>query len=75
MVIEIIFVSKEIILMISGPCTFDSTLCENEGHCINDPTMEKGFKCVCASRYGGEFCEKGEIYSSSIINSYITGIF
>jgi hypothetical protein len=51
--------------MFSGPCTFDSTLCQNEGHCIDDPTIEKGFKCLCKNQYEGEFCEQGKIYTNS----------
>lgn len=43
----------------SGPCTFDSTLCKNEGQCVDEPTDAKGFKCVCSSRFHGEYCEKG----------------
>ncbi|CAF4146822.1 unnamed protein product, partial [Rotaria sordida] len=41
-----------------GPCTFDSTLCKNEGQCIDEPTNEKGFKCICSNQFQGDFCEK-----------------
>jgi hypothetical protein len=43
-----------------GPCTFDSTLCKNEGQCIDEPTIENGFKCICSSLFQGEYCEKGK---------------
>ena len=48
------------LLVLSGPCTFDSTLCENDGRCIDDPTVEKGFKCICSNQYEGEFCQEGK---------------
>jgi hypothetical protein len=51
--------------MLSGPCTFDSTLCEHKGQCIDDPIIEKGFKCLCSNQYEGEFCEKGKRYMGS----------
>jgi len=44
------------------PCTFDSTLCQNEGQCIDDPTNEKGFKCICSNQFQGEFCEEDKRY-------------
>jgi hypothetical protein len=54
---------------ILGPCTFDSTLCKNEGQCIDEPTIEKGFKCVCSNQFQGEYCEKGKkIY---VIDYYV----
>lgn len=43
--------------MLLGPCTFISTLCENQGRCIDDMNMEKGFRCICSSEYEGELCE------------------
>ena len=56
--------TEGISLAFLGPCTFDSTLCENEGRCVDDLTTEKGFKCVCSNQYEGEFCE----HSKSVIN-------
>jgi hypothetical protein len=49
-------------LRILGPCTFDSTLCKNEGQCIDEPTIEKGFKCICSNQFQGEYCEEGKKY-------------
>jgi hypothetical protein len=52
--------SKNKQLISSGPCTFDSTLCKNEGQCVDDPTIEKRFKCICSNQFQGEYCEKGK---------------
>ena len=43
-----------------GPCTFDSTLCQNEGQCIDEPNVSKGFQCLCSHPFHGEFCEKSD---------------
>lgn len=47
--------------MFLGPCTFDSTLCENEGRCVDDMTTEKGFQCICPNEYEGELCESNKL--------------
>ena len=47
--------------MFLGPCTFDSTLCENEGRCVDDMTTEKGFQCICSNEYEGELCESSKL--------------
>lgn len=57
--IEKLFYCK-IINFFPGPCTFDSTLCKNEGQCIDEPTNEKSFKCICWSHFQGDFCEQGK---------------
>jgi hypothetical protein len=36
----------------------DSTLCKNNGQCIDESTNKKGFKCRCSIEYQGEYCEK-----------------
>jgi hypothetical protein len=36
----------------------DSTLCKNDGQCVDEITNEKGFKCLCSIEYHGEYCEK-----------------
>ncbi|UJR13749.1 hypothetical protein I4U23_000759 [Adineta vaga] len=41
-----------------GPCTFDSTLCQNDGRCVDEPMIEKGYRCICSSQFQGENCEK-----------------
>lgn len=39
-------------------CTKDSTLCQNNGQCVDDSTNKKGFYCICSTEYQGETCEK-----------------
>jgi len=36
----------------------DSTLCKNNGQCVDEATNKKGFKCICLIEYQGEYCEK-----------------
>jgi hypothetical protein len=36
----------------------DSTLCKNNGQCVNDATNVKGFQCICSIEYQGEYCDK-----------------
>ena len=35
----------------------DSTLCKNNGRCVDDSTNLKGFQCICSIEYQGESCE------------------
>ncbi len=60
-------------IILSGPCTFDSTLCQNEAQCVDEPTIEKGFKCICSGQFQGEFCEQGKKYT--VIGSYVMNFF
>lgn len=53
-----------------GPCTFDSSLCRNEGQCVDNLTIDKGFQCLCKKQFHGDFCEK-RMHSSLI---RLTGI-
>ncbi|CAF3971945.1 unnamed protein product [Adineta steineri] len=57
-----------------GPCTFDSTLCKNEGLCVDDPTIEKGFKCICSNQDQGEYCEIKGIQELTTEGVYINEI-
>jgi hypothetical protein len=36
----------------------NSTLCKNDGQCVDETTNQKGFKCICSIEYQGEYCEK-----------------
>jgi hypothetical protein len=36
----------------------DSTLCKNNGQCIDVLANKKSFKCICSIEYHGEYCEK-----------------
>ncbi|CAF1621762.1 unnamed protein product [Adineta ricciae] len=54
-----------------GPCTFDSTLCQNNGQCVDEPTVEKGFRCVCGEQYHGDYCEKIVDQEETTENTYM----
>jgi hypothetical protein len=58
MSIEKSFLSFYNLIFCSEPCAMDSTLCKNNGHCVDETTNKKGFQCICSIEYQGEYCDK-----------------
>ncbi len=45
----------------------DSTLCKNNGQCVDESTNKRGFRCLCSMEYQGEYCEKRNEHCLSLI--------